>query len=125
MLFGKLNYSNAYHATLLSLRQTGVECVVASAARKFDFCFCPYPNFATENQLSRAINDFIFGISNVYNFDLQRERARRKIDFQEAVMIVHASIAARVLESDYLIAAAMMISNTNNEIATYALMQNL
>ena len=99
LLFGRFEFEGAYRASLRSLRQSGAESIAAYAARTTDLCSRAYPNFATEEQLSLAVDHFIAGVADISSRDyLQRERARRTLEWQEAVRIAQASEAARFSE---------------------------
>ena len=55
-LFGRVEFENAYRATLRGIRQSGFESVAAYAARTSDLCSRAYAESSTEAQLSLAVN---------------------------------------------------------------------
>ena len=109
-LFGRFEFECAYRATLRNLRQSGAESIAAYAARTMDLCSRAYPNFSTDDQLSLAVDHFIAGIADVSSREnLQRERARRTLEWQEAIRIAQASVAARL--SNYVHSTAAAVAN--------------
>ena len=121
-LFGRFDFEGAYRATLQSLRQSGSESVAAYAAHVTDLCSRAYPNFSPDDQLSLAVYYFMSKIADTSNQDyLIRERARRPVEWQEAVRIAQASEAARISEPVHSNAAAMLpraSSNSGGAIAS-------
>ena len=116
-LFGRFEFEGAYRAKLRSLRQSGSESVAAYVARTTDLCSRAYVNFSTEDQLSLAVHHIISGISDTSSRDyLQRERARRPLEWQEAVRIAQASEAARLSEHVHPIAAVMSLTTPNSNL---------
>ena len=91
-LFGRFEFEGAYSATLRHLRQSGALSTAAYAARTTDMCWRAYPNFSTEDQLSLAVDHLIAGVADVSSREyLQRERARRTLEWQEAIRIAQTS----------------------------------
>ena len=91
-LFGRLDCEDAYRQQLRVLAQSGAEPVAAFASRITDLSTYAYPNFPTELQLDLAVDYFISGLCDGSSRDyLRRERARRRINWQEAVQIAQAS----------------------------------
>ena len=73
------------------MRQAGTEAVADFAARVTDLCSRTYPKFSSEDQLDLAVYYFISGLANVTSHEfLRRERARRHINWQEAVQMAQA-----------------------------------
>ena len=69
------------------------------ASRTTDLSSRAYPNFSTENQLDLAVEHFISGLRDASTRDyLRRERARRRITWQEAVQMAQACEVPRVAE---------------------------
>ena len=96
-LFGKFEFQGAFRAQLRVLKQSGAESVSAYAARTTDLCAKAYAEFSTEHQLNLAIDHFIGGLADVATRDhLQRERARRALEWQETVRIAQAKEATRI-----------------------------
>ena len=96
-IFGRFEFEGAFRAQLRSLRQPGAETVNAFAARTTDLCSRAYAEFATEAQLSLAVDHFIGGLADTSTRDyLLRERARRPLEWMEAVRIAQASETARL-----------------------------
>jgi hypothetical protein len=80
-IFGRFEFEGAFRAQLRSLRQPGAETVTAFAARTTDLCSRAYVEFATETQLSLAVDHFIGGLADTSTRDyLLRERARRPLE---------------------------------------------
>ena len=98
-LFGRFEFEDSYRAALRSLRQSGSESVSAFAARTSDLCSRAYPDFATEAQLNLAVEHFVSGLADASSRDyLRRERARRRISWQEAVQMAQAAEVPRQSE---------------------------
>ena len=106
-LFGRFELEGAFLATLRNLRHSGAESIAAFSARTTNLCSRAYPNFSTEDQLSLAVDHFIADVSS--RECLQREQARRTIEWQEAIRIAQASEAARL--SDYVHSTAAAVAN--------------
>ena len=106
-IFGRFEFEGAFRAQLRSLRQSGAESVTAYAARTTDLCSRAYAEFATEAQLSLAVDHFIGGLADTSTREyLLRERARRPLEWIEAVRIAQASETARISSQPLAAAAA-------------------
>ena len=106
-IFGRFEFEGAFRAQLRSLRQSGAETVTAYAARTTDLCSRAYAEFATEAQLSLAVDHFIGGLADTSTREyLLRERARRPLEWIEAVRIAQASETARLSNAPLGAAAA-------------------
>ena len=113
-IFGRFEFEGAFRAQLRSLRQSGAESVTAYAARTTDLCSRAYTEFATEAQLSLAVDHFIGGLADASTREyLLRERARRPLEWMETVRIAQASESAR-LSSAPLGAAAVAESRATS-----------
>ena len=95
--------------------------MAAYAALVTDLCSRAYPTL-TDYQLSLAVDHFISGIADTSFRDyLMRERARRPLEWQEAVRIAQASEAAHLSEPVHSNAATMLpraSSNSDGAIAS-------
>ena len=108
-LFGRLDFEDAYRQQLRVLVQSGAESVAAFASRTTDLSTRAYPDFPTDLQLDLAVDHFISGLSGASSRDyLRRERARRRISWQEAVQIAQASEVPRAVEYTASAAAASL-----------------
>ena len=106
-IFGRFEFEGAFRAQLRSLKQSGAESVTAYAARTTDLCSRAYAEFATEAQLSLAVDHFIGGLADTSTREyLLRERARRPLEWMEAVRIAQASETARLSSAPLGAAAA-------------------
>ena len=106
-IFGRFEFEGAFRAQLRSLRQSGAESVTAYAARTTDLCSRAYAEFATEAQLSLAVDHFIGGLADTSTRDyLLRERARRSLEWIEVVRMAQASETARISNAPLGAAAA-------------------
>jgi hypothetical protein len=106
-IFGRFEFEGAFRAHLRSLRQSGAETVTAYAARTTDLCSRAYAEFATEAQLSLAVDHFIGGLADTSTREyLLRERARRPVEWMEVVRIAQASESARLSNAPLSAAAA-------------------
>ena len=113
-LFGRFEFEGAFRAQLRSLKQSGAESVTAYAARTTDLCSRAYVEFSIEAQLSLAVDHFIGGLADASTREyLLRERARRPLEWLEAVRITQASESAR-LSSAPLGAAAVAESHATS-----------
>ena len=89
------------------LVRSGAESVAAFASRTTDLSTRAYPDFPTDLQLDLAVDHFISGLRDASSRDyLRRERARRRISWQEAVQMAQASEVPRAAEYTSLAAAA-------------------
>lgn len=71
--------------------------MAAFAARPTDLCSKAYPEFPTDLLLSLAIDHFIGAIADVSNRDhIQRERARRPLEWTEVVSLAHSGETNRI-----------------------------
>ena len=110
-LFGRFEFEGAFRAQLRTLKQSGSESAAAYAARTTDLCSRAYAEFATDAQLSLAVDHFIGGLADASTRDyLLRERARRPLEWIEVVRMAQASETAR-LSSVPLGAAAVCESS--------------
>ena len=106
-IFGRFEFEGAFRAQLRSLRQAGAESVTAYAARTTDLSSRAYAEFATEAQLSLAVDHFIGGLADTSTREyLLRERARRPLEWIEVVRIAQASETARLSSAPLAAAAA-------------------
>ena len=106
-IFGRFEFEGAFRAQLRSLKQSGAESVTAYAARTTDLCSRAYAEFATEAQLSLAVDHFIGGLADTSTREyLLRERARRPLEWMEVVRIAQASETARLSNAPLGAAAA-------------------
>ena len=106
-IFGRFEFEGAFRAQLRSLKQSGAETVTAYAARTTDLCSRAYAEFATEAQLSLAVDHFIGGLADTSTREyLLRERARRPLEWMEVVRIAQASESARLSNAPLAAAAA-------------------
>ena len=110
-LFGRLDFEDAYSQQLRVLAQSGSESVAAFASRTSDLSTRAYPGFPTELQLDLTVDHFIsarrdFSTRNY----LRRERARRRIEWQEAVHIAQACEAPHATEFTPPVPAAYAVS---------------
>ena len=98
-LFGRLDFEDSYRQQLSVLVRSGAESVAAFASRTTDLSTRAYPNFPTELQLDLAVDHFISGLRDASSRDyLRRERARRRIAWQEAVQMALAAKVPRAAE---------------------------
>ena len=98
-LFGRLEFEDSYRQQLRELSQAGSESIAAYAARTTDLSSHAYPDFSTEVQLNLAVEHFVSGLREVSTRDyLRRERARRRINWQEAVQMAQACELPRCSE---------------------------
>ena len=98
-LFGRNEFQDYFRAQLRALRQAGSETVADFAARVTDLCSHAYPKFSTEDQLDLAVFYFISGLADVTPREfLQKERARRNINWQEVVQMAQASEPLNALD---------------------------
>ena len=98
-LFGRHEFQDSFRGQLRSLRQESSEAVANYAARVTDLCSRAYPKFSTEDQLDFAVEHFISGLADVTSREfLRRERARRNINWQEAVQMAQASKPLRAID---------------------------
>ena len=90
-LFGRLDFEDSYRQQLRVLVQSGAESVAAFASRTTDLSTRAYPDFPTDLQLDLAVDHFISGLRDASSRDyLRRERARRRISWQEADQMAQA-----------------------------------
>ena len=97
-LLGKFEFEGSFRAQLRTHAQSGAETIAAYAARTTDVCSKAYTAFATETQLSLAVNHFIAGLADTTTRDyLLRDRACRPLSWQEVVQLAQACEASRLL----------------------------
>ena len=90
-LFGKFEFEGSFRAQLRTHAQSGAESIAAYAARTTDVCSKAYPAFATEKQLSLAVDHFIAGLADITMRDyLLHDRACRSLSWQEIVQMAQA-----------------------------------
>ena len=86
VLFGTFEFEGSFRAQLRTHAQSGAESIAAYAARTTDVCSKAYPAFATETQLSLAVDHFIAGLADTTTRDyLLHDRACRSLAWQEVV----------------------------------------
>ena len=96
-LFGKFEFEVSYRAQLRNHSQSGAESIAAYAARTTEVCSKAYPAFATETQLSLAVDHFIAGLADATTRDyLLHDRALRTLTWQECVQMAQACEASRL-----------------------------
>ena len=75
-LFGKFEFEGSFRAQLRTHAQSGAETITAYAARTIYVCSIAYFAFATETQLSLAVDHFIVGLADITTRDyLLHDRA--------------------------------------------------
>ena len=90
-LFERLEFEDLYRQQLRELAQAGSESVASYAARTTDLSSRAYPKFPINIQLDLAVEHFITGLRDISTRDyLRRERARRSINWREAVQMAQA-----------------------------------
>ena len=90
-LFGKFEFEGSFRAQLRTNAQSRAESIAAYAARTTDVCSKAYPAFATEKQLSLAVDHFIAGLADITMRDyLLHDRACRSLSWQEIVQMAQA-----------------------------------
>ena len=120
-LFGRLDFEDAYREQLRVLTQSGAESIAAFASRTSDLTSRAYPSFSTDVQLDLAVNHFISGLRDSSSRDyLRRERARRRIQWQETVQMAQACEIPRAAEYQSPAAAAITDAITNAKSANFA-----
>ena len=120
-LFGRLEFEDSYRQQLRVLVQSGSEAVAAFAARTSDLSSRAYPDFSTDVQLDLAVDHFISGLRDVSSRDyLRRERARRRIKWQEAIQMAQACEFPRATEYQTPLAAACTDAISNAKSPNFA-----
>ena len=108
-MFSMFEFEGSFSAQLLTHAQYGAESIAAYPARTTDVCSRNYPAFATETQLSLAVDHFITGLANTTTGDnLLHHRACRSLKWQEVVQMAQAYEASRL--SPHAAAAAVTAS---------------
>ena len=116
-LFGKFEFKGSFRAQLRTHAQAGAETIAAYAARTTDVCSKAYPAFATETQLSFAVDHFIAGLADITTRDyLLHDRACRSHSWQEVVQMAQACEASHLL----LHAPAAAAVTTSTKVAAPA-----
>ena len=88
---------------------SGAEPIAAFESRTTELSTRAYPNIPTELQLDLAVDHFISGMRDVSSRDyLRRERARRRISWQEAVYLAQAAEVPLIAKYTSLSAAAAL-----------------
>ena len=106
-LFGCFDFEDSYSQQLRVFGQSGAEPLAAFASRTTDLSTRAYPSFPTDLQLDLAVDRFISGLRDVSSTDyLRRERARRRITWQEAVQMAQAAEVSRAAEYTHPLEAA-------------------
>ena len=120
-LFGRLDFADAYCQQLRVLAQSGSESVAAFASRTSDLSTRAYPDCLTKRQLDLTVDHFISGLRDLSTRDyLRRERARRRIEWQEAAHMVQACEAPHAAELTPPLPAACVVSTICTKPVNFA-----
>ena len=96
-LFEKFEFEVSFRVQLRNHSQSGAESIAAYAALTTEVCSKAYSAFATETQLSLAVDHFIAGLAVETTRDyLLHDRALRTLTLQHCVQIAQACEASRL-----------------------------
>ena len=85
-MFSKFEFEGSYRAQLRTHAKSGAESIASYASRTTDVCSRAYPAFATETELSLAVDHFITGLADTTTRNyLLHYRACRSLTWQEVV----------------------------------------
>ena len=117
-LFGKFEFEVFFRAQLRNHSQSNAESIATYAALTTEVCSKAYPAFATETQLSLAVEHFISGIADATTPDyLLHDRALRTLTWQKCVQIAQGCKASRLLLNE----SANAVAAVSTKVDAHAL----